>query len=769
MESAGEAGVNISETLILKNKVESVSGQGERILPGPISATGISESIFPQVIGRIIQGHTINLGDGPDGNLSLEILLENCKDAVLLLEAGGEITEANPVFCSTFGYARGELVGSSILALAPESDRGPLLDKLGQFASVASDDRPARADDDVAFRGLTKGGAVIARHCLISLLYAGSIRRIMAIFRDRFLDEERFEELKDRQDQYLALAETINEAIFRLDERFTILFANAGVKNVFGFEREELVGEPILRLFPEEVFRYHEPEFRKYFHIDDQDRSTLGLRQTIELLGITKHRGIAPMEMSFGNSKELRGRTLTCIIRDISQRKTLERRLHHLAFHDKLTGLGNGDLFHEDLKALLTPELARSGERLAVVMLDINGFKHINDTLGHSVGDSILIEMGRRLRFNLREQDAAYRYSGDKFVALLRSVKRPLDLSLVAKRLLSAVRMPFELDVTMRAMRRIEFNACIGISVLPDHGATSEAAIKNAEIAMYFSKESGGNRFIVYNAMLKPRSTEQWFLEREMREAVIKGEFALHYQPILDLKGKIIGCEALVRWIRDGALVMPSNLFIPVAEENGVILVIGAWVMRRALLDLKRLCDLGYRDIYFSINISTRQFERTDFVKSLTDAIEYSEVDVRLVNLELTETTLMSHPEDAVMKINALKRRYPGIRVTIDDFGTGYSSLAYLARLPIDCLKVDISFVRALNSEQNRKVVNAILSLADTLRIATIIEGIDTKDHFDYFKDRNCYALQGFFFMKAVPFEEFERKLASIRQAISAP
>lgn len=587
----------------------------------------------------------------------------------------------------------------------------------------------------------------------------------MAIFRDRFLEKERFEELKLNEEHYLALAETINEAIFRLDENFVFLFVNAGVKSVFGFEKEELLGQHMTRLFPEEVFRHHEPEFRKYFHIDDKDRSNLGLSRTIKLLGVTKNRGVTPMEMSFGNSKEIRGRTLTCIVRDISQQKTIERKLRHLAYHDKLTGLGNRDLFNEGLGEYFHPERIERGESAAIFLLDINGFKHINDTLGHSVGDEILVEMARRTRFTLREKDSAYRYSGDKFAVLLPGVKRANDLALVARRLLEALRMPIELGVKSGGRRRIELGANIGIALLPEHGLSVEAAVKSAESAMYLAKESGKNKFIIYDESLKPKSTERWLIEQDMREAIVKGEFVLHYQPIVNPDGKILGCEALIRWIRDGAMVLPSSIFIPVAEENGVIIALGAWVLRRALVDLKHLIDRGYRQIYFSINVSQRQFEQPDFVRSLSDAIDDVGVDANLVNLELTETALMTHPEGAITKINGIKRRYPGIRVTIDDFGTGYSSLAYLARLPIDCLKVDIAFVRALDSEQNRKVVDSILNLAATLHIAVIVEGIDTKEHLDYFKTRDCYGMQGFFFMKALPLEDFSRKLDSIRVA----
>jgi diguanylate cyclase (GGDEF)-like protein/PAS domain S-box-containing protein len=729
---------------------------------GSILAT---ESIFSQVIAQVIQGHRINLGGESDGVLSLEILLENCGDAVLLVTAEGGIVEANPAFCSTYGFPRDELVGSSILNLIHQSERELLRGKLGQFREGDVDDRPARSDDVVVFHGITRNGSVITKNCLVSALYDGKGKRIMAIFRDRFLDEERFDQLKLNDDHYLALAETINEAIFRIDEDFSILFASVGVKNVFGFDKEELIGQRMAKLFPEEVFRHHEPEFRKYFHIDDRDRCTLGLQRTIELLGVTKNRGIAPIEISFGNSKEVRGRTLTCIVRDISQRKMLERRLRHLAFHDKLTGLGNRDLFNEELGGALEAVLADRGRRCSVVLLDLNEFKHINDTIGHEIGDLLLVEVARRIRVSLRESDTAYRFSGDKFVALLRRVKDSQDPSIVANRILHAVRMPIEVGLPSGARRRVELGASIGVAVLPDHGATVEAATTCADIAMYFAKESGRNHFIVYDEALKPKSTERWLIEQEMRSGIVNREFALHYQPIVSPSGKILGCEALIRWIRDGSVVMPSGTFIPIAEENGVILTLGSWVFRRALLDLKRILSRGYSTFFISVNISTRQFEQPDFVTTVSEAIDGIGVDARHVNLELTETTLMAHPEDAIMKILALKRRFPKIMVAIDDFGTGYSSLAYLARLPVDAIKVDISFVRALRSEQNRKVVNAILNLADSLRIEVMVEGIDSKENYDYFRTRDCYAMQGYLFMRAVPLPELEQKLTSLRSS----
>jgi diguanylate cyclase (GGDEF)-like protein/PAS domain S-box-containing protein len=741
---------------------------GEASNPGDNGNTPkIGESIFSQLLQRLLAGRGVKLSDEAEGSGSLEILLENSLDAVLLLDQAGVVIEANPAFCQVYGWSRSELAGSSILSLVPEESWPSFTEKLVGFSN-RDPDAPLEGEDNyLDFKARAKNGELRAAECLLSPFWAGGERRILAVFRELPKHTILIEQLKESKDHYLALSETITEAILRLDENFNIIFANSGVKNTFGFDRDELLKRKFSVLFPQEVFAKHREEFRKYFIVDDQDRLAHGLMRTIEILGVTKNRGVTPMEMSFGNSRDFSGRTLTCIIRDISQRKTMERRLRHLAFHDKLTGLGNRDLFNEDMQAFLRDSILDGGRKAALLFLDLDGFKHVNDTHGHSAGDELLVETARRIRVCLRDSDSAYRFGGDEFVAFLQEVGDAQRAVAVAERILNAVRLPYEVTTDTRAKARVEIGVSIGVAVMPEHGADAEAATKSADIAMYFSKEAGKNRITLYDEALSTKSNESWKVEQDIRSALMKGEFELHYQPIVATSGRLLGVEALIRWKRAGATFMKPSNFIPIAEQNGMIIPLGAWVFRRAFIDLRRLERAGYGKIYLSVNVSGKQFEQPDFVRVLSDAIDKGGIDASRINLELTETTLMKSADVAVAKILEIKRRYPAIMISIDDFGTGYSSLSYLSRLPVDVLKIDISFVRALHDEQNRKVVNSILSLADSLGIDVVAEGIETAAQRSYFHERKCYGLQGHLFMKAQPIAELERRFAALRSAVA--
>jgi diguanylate cyclase (GGDEF)-like protein/PAS domain S-box-containing protein len=720
-----------------------------------------SESIFSQLLKRIVQNRGIKIGAGADDEVSLEILLENYPDPLLALSLEGDVGEANPAFCSAFGYTRSELVGARISHLMSDEQRLSFEEALARLGK--GEEASPETSNMIAFHVLKHDGTEIATDCLLTLVAEGERRIVLALIRDFSLDKQLMQQLKESKDHYLALSETITEAIFRIDEDFRILFSNSGVKNTFGYDRDEIVGRNLVRLFPEEVFRRYEPEFRKYFYVDDQDRPSMGLKRTIELLGVTKNRGVAPMEISFGNSKDFRGRTLTCIVREISQRKMMERKLRHLAYHDKLTGLGNRDLFNEDMKAAIDESEWGSGRKSALLFMDLDGFKHINDTIGHAAGDELLVEAARRIRVCLRDRDSAYRFGGDEFVAFLPVVSEAKDASLVADRILRAIRQPYEIHTASGRNSRVEVGVSIGAAVLPDHGDTPEAATKSADIAMYCSKEGGKNRVTIYDESLNTRSTRDWRLQQEMRQALVDGEFVLHYQPIVDKFGRILGLEALVRWFRDGKIVLPPSNFIPRAEQNGMIVPLGAWALRRSLTDLKRLDEAGFHRMYISVNVSGKQLELPDFVDSLGGAIGDAGIASSRLSLELTETTLLRNPDDAGAKILAIKKRFPHMMLTIDDFGTGYSSLSYLSRLPVDNLKIDISFVRALQREQNRKVVNAILNLAESLGIDVVAEGIETQEQRSYFRDRRCRGMQGFLFMRAQPIGELEKRLAAMR------
>jgi diguanylate cyclase (GGDEF)-like protein/PAS domain S-box-containing protein len=724
------------------------------------------DSIFTQLLLRLLAGTGIKLSGDAEGIDSLEIVLENCQEPILLMTSEGVVMEANPAFTSVFGWTRSELGGLSMLRLVPETDWPSFSERLLGYVSRDEVEETEPADSFFDFRAKTKAGAIISAECLLSQIWSGKEKHIIAVIRDVPREKALLEQLKESKDHYLALSETITEAIFRLDDDFNIIFVNSGVKNTFGFDREELMRKKFSLLFPEEVFAKHRDEFKKYFLVDDQDRAALGMKGTIELLGVTKNRGVTPMEMSFGNSRDFDGRTLTCIIRDISQRKMMERRLRHLAYHDKLTGLGNRDLFNEDMTAFLDDEGIPSEDKKAgLLFLDLDGFKHVNDSLGHSAGDELLVETARRIRFCLRDSDSAYRFGGDEFVVFLTAIGGTHHATIIAERILGAIRQPYEVTTDSRESARVEVGVSIGVAMMPEHGKDAEAATKSADIAMYASKESGKNRVTVYDEAISTKANRSWRIEQDIRAALVKGDFALYYQPICAPSGKILGCEALVRWKQDGQSFLAPSSFIPIAEENGTIIPLGSWILRRACIDQKRLTRSGFGAIYFSINVSGRQFEQPDFVRILGDSIDGSGVDPSRLCLELTETTLMRNADDAVTKILEIKRRYPSIMISIDDFGTGYSSLSYLSRLPVDILKVDISFVRALHDEQNRKVVNSILTLADSLGISVVAEGIETAEQRSYFSERDCYGMQGFLFMEAQPIEELERRFGAIRKA----
>jgi len=713
------------------------------------------DSIFTQLLERILQGYALKLEDGSDeSGLSLEILLDGVSDSVLIMSPPGVILEANQAFFRTFGYERSELVGHPIFGLLPDEYRGAFHTRLAEFAVEGLEPKVATKDDILAFRGKRRDGTVVSMDCLLSCIQLRGEPAIIALIRDLSFDHALFQQLKETREHYVALSETITEAIFRLDDDFNIIFANSGIKNTFGWDREEVVGKHFSLLFPPSAFDKHADDFRKYFYVDDQDRKGLGLKRTIEFLGATKHRGLAPMEMSFGNSKDYMGRTLTCVIRDITQRKMIERRLRHLAYHDKLTGLGNRDLFNEDVTALLSSLEEDESRKGSILFLDLDGFKNVNDSLGHDAGDELLVETARRLRVCLRESDTAYRFGGDEFVVVLTALGGREDALLVAERILLSVAKPYALRSKGASYgSSVNVGVSIGIAIVPEHGKTIEEATKSADIAMYCSKDGGKNRYTLYDPAVSAKASARWKLEQEMRAALSEGGFYLVYQPIVDSIGGIRGLEALARWRQpDGTEVSPG-VFIPIAEENGSIVALGDWALRRACYDARRLREKGLRGLYVSVNVSTLQFERPSYAQELESIVRGSGLPPSWLKLELTESGIMRDTADAVERIKDIKRRLPGISFMIDDFGTGYSSLAYLSRLPVDSLKIDISFVVKLAEQQNEKVVNAIINLGHSLDLDIVAEGIETADQRDYFVERGCEAMQGYFFQRPTPFE----------------
>ncbi|MBN2875592.1 MAG: bifunctional diguanylate cyclase/phosphodiesterase, partial [Spirochaetales bacterium] len=381
--------------------------------------------------------------------------------------------------------------------------------------------------------------------------------------------------------------------------------------------------------------------------------------------------------------------------------------------------------------------------------LDLDGFKHINDTLGHDAGDELLVETARRIRVSLRERDTAYRFGGDEFVVVLGTIKDGNDSVVVAERILESVSNPYLLRVKgNNSGARVSVGVSIGVAIIPDHGTTIEDATKSADIAMYCSKEEGKNRYTIYDPVLFTKSTERWRLEQEMKTAIGNGGFTLAYQPIVDSDGNIRGMEALLRWNREKEDPVPPQIFIPIAEEHDLIIPLGDWALRRACYDARRIHQKGPHELYVAVNVSSRQFEKPDYVDNLVTIVQRSGLDPARLKLELTESTIMKDTMNAIERMKEIRQRLPGISFMIDDFGTGYSSLAYLSRLPVDALKIDISFVVHLAEEQNEKVVNAIINLGQSLELDIVAEGIETREQWDYFAERGCGFMQGFFFQR---------------------
>lgn len=578
--------------------------------------------------------------------------------------------------------------------------------------------------------------------------------RFVVVMQDLSLNRVLLDELQESRDNYDALSETITEAILRIDEHMNIVFANSAVRTTFGFQPDDLRGEPFSILFPESVYARNEGDFRKYFFVDQADRQDLGLEHTIEILGNHKNRGVAPMEISFGNSKEYRGRTLTCIIRDITQRKNVERRLRQLAYHDQLTGLGNRELFESDMRRVLgTPELFEAGYA-ALMFLDLDGFKQVNDTVGHDAGDQLLVQTASRLRKTLRENDSVYRFGGDEFVVLLSFIHDRRGAVVVANNILAEIRRPFHLDVAQESAVSASVGVSVGIAILPDDGKTIADATKAADLAMYSAKESGKNCYAFYDDTLNERASGRWKLEQGIRRALERQEFTMYYQPLVNSTGTIIGAEALLRWFSEQHGQVSPGVFMPVAEDTGMVVPLGGWALETALHDAVSWPDSVGNGRVVSVNLSPRQFDRSDLLETIGRVLNRTGLDPRRVILELTESCIMTAPEQSIATLQALKDRYPGLSVAIDDFGTGYSSLSYLTRLPADVIKIDLSFVSNLFSQSNEKIVGAIINLSHSLGLQIIAEGVETAEQFAYFADKNCLAFQGYHFHRPLPLQD---------------
>lgn len=441
--------------------------------------------------------------------------------------------------------------------------------------------------------------------------------------------------------------------------------------------------------------------------------------------------------------------------RDITERVEFEERLRYLAQHDTLTALPNRAMLLDRLQTILAAARAQA-RMVAVLFLDLDRFKNINDTLGHDAGDSLLLDLGQRLHEHLRTHDNIARFGGDEFVIVMDDIDGPDDAGMLAQRILDTLTRPFDV-----AGSQLHVGASIGISLFPADGDDSGSLLKNADAAMYRAKEAGGSTYTFYSEDMGAHAFRRLTLENSLRLAVERNEFVLHYQPQVDARsGRVVGCEALLRWQHPEQGLMPPAEFIPLLEETGLIVPVGRWVLETASAQLAAWQRDGHGSIVLAVNIASRQFHEPGLADLVGELLLRHRIGARHLELEITESTLMKHIPATADTLIALAQL--GVSIALDDFGTGYSSLSYLRRFPIDTLKVDRSFVRDIPGDKDdAAIAQAIVALAQSLHLRVIGEGVETQAQREFLVGLGCEIMQGYLFGRPVPAEAFARMLST--------
>jgi diguanylate cyclase (GGDEF)-like protein/PAS domain S-box-containing protein len=569
------------------------------------------------------------------------------------------------------------------------------------------------------------------------------------------------EELRRSEERFRRIFEDGPVGMTIVDPEFRILKANKALCGMLGYSTVELAGKSITDItYQEDV-----DQSRRSF-----DKSKAGElpRVRLEKRYVGKEGNLVWAKVTAGTVNDQDGRLLygIGIIEDITESKEAAERIHRLAYYDTLTGLPNRT-FYQELMRRAVEHARRHKETFGVIYIGLDNFKRINDTLGHELGDRLLKTVAARLSDTLRASDyvarllddetvpVVSRLGGDEFIVLARELAQAQDAAKVARRIMKALSAPFDL-----AGQEVFITASIGISAHPDDGTDMDELLKNADTAMAHVKRSGKNNYQFYSKSMNAAALELLTLESDLHKALERDELLLYYQQKVDTwTRKIIGAEALIRWKHpEKGLISPAR-FIPIAESSGLIIPIGEFVLQTACRQNKEWQDAGFSSVTVSVNVSGRQFDKKDLADVVYRALEQSKLAPEHLELEITESTIMRDPEEAIRML--LKIKEMGVMLAIDDFGTGYSSLSYLKRLPLDFLKVDQSFVRNLTTNVNdRAIVKATISLAHSLNLRVIAEGVETEEQFSFLQDHGCDEIQGYLFSQPVPARDLPAILA---------
>ncbi len=556
------------------------------------------------------------------------------------------------------------------------------------------------------------------------------------------------EALFEEKERAQVTLNSIGDAVISTDVGGHVTYLNAAAESMTGWSLEEAAGRPL-----EEVFRIADATTRETAQnpmtLAILENKTVGLTSNCVL--IRRDGTEAAIEDSAAPIHDRRGHVTGAVMvfRDVSMARALSLKMAHLARHDSLTDLPNRVLLNDRLTQALA--LARRHQkRLALLFLDLDRFKGINDSLGHAIGDRLLQSVAERLLACVRSSDTVSRQGGDEFVILLSEVTQPADAAVTAEKILLALSMPHRID-----QQDLHLAASIGVVTYPDDGTDVKTLLKHADLAMYRAKDGGRNTYRFFEPDMNGYTVDRQSLESGLHRAIERHEFVLHYQPIMSLdSGALIGVEALIRWRHPQRGLVPPAQFVPIAEESGFIAAIGRWVLHEACRQSRAWRAAGLPPLRIAINISTVELRDKGFVESVGAVLEENGLVPRDLELELTETFLMRDSNSTAAVLRSLSNL--GVRIALDDFGTGYSSLSHLKRFPIDTLKIDQSFVHNLATDaDDASIVSAVIGMGKGLQIRVVAEGVETREQLTFLRKQGCPEGQGYYFSRPVSASEF--------------
>jgi diguanylate cyclase (GGDEF)-like protein/PAS domain S-box-containing protein len=689
------------------------------------------------------QGHRSSLEEQlRQSDSYAHLLVDNLKDYVVLtIDLKGCITHWNRGALDVLGYAEGELAGMSLSLIFTPEDR-----KLKIAEREISRAKLVGKSPDIRWHVRKDGTRFWADGIIVSLTdSSGKLRGYSKLFQDNTERKVNEEALHKSEKQHKMMMENIKDyAIYTLDPEGNINSSwNEGAERIYGYTEDEVLGKYFGMFYTPEDIDSEQPK-------REMQQAKRNGRAEYEYWRVRKDGsqfwGDEIINALCDDQGVLQG--FVKVTRDITERKRHEETIHYQAFHDPLTGLPNRALGGERLiQAMSTAD--RSKEIVAVLLLDLDRFKNINDTLGHPIGDLVLKEVALVLQNAVRKEDTVARLGGDEFLILLPELKNRSDLEKTAKKILKVLKPSLKV-----AGHELHINASIGVSFYPEDAQNAEVLIKHADAALYHAKEMGSNTYKIYTSAMHHKASRRLTLENSLRSALTHNQFVLYYQPIIEVKtGRRVAMEALVRWQHPEQGLLGPDDFMVIAEEVGIIVPLGTWILNEVCKQIGRWQKTGYDFGRVALNISGRQFAEPDLAKKMAAICKKRGVNPACLQIEITESSAMQDVGDSLYKLLMLKNM--GLEIVIDDFGTGYSNFSYLQLIPMSQIKIDRSFIRdCLTNPRDEVIVKALVVMAHTLGLQVCAEGVETKGQFDFLASIGCDRIQGFFCGKPLPPKE---------------